>query len=182
MARPKKVDRLEPGIKRALADLREAGRTIDEIVTHLKSLGVEHVSRSAVGRWTQDLDAVAADMRASREFGNALASRLGDASDSTIGRLNIEMCQSAIFKLQRMAQSADAVLEPRDAAFLTKAIKDLIGAEKMVIDLRSAVRKELQADMKLAMDKALDDAAGEADKGAALARIRRDVYGIVDAA
>ena len=44
MARPSKIDRLPQELRDAIGDLRRQGRTIDEILAHLRSLGVGDVS------------------------------------------------------------------------------------------------------------------------------------------
>lgn len=182
MGRPSRLQRLPPEIRKACADLRENGRTIDEILAHLRKLGVEDVSRSAVGRWTQDLDAMAADLRHSREIAEVLGKRLEDAPESQLGRFNVEMLQAATFKLIRGVHSGEIELDAKELNFLASALKNMGQADRAQIDLRKVIRAELAADMKTKMDAVIDAATVEVDKAAALARIRRDVYGIVDAA
>jgi hypothetical protein len=182
MGRPSRLQRLPPEIRKACADLRENGRTIDEILAHLRKLGVEDVSRSAVGRWTQDLDAIAEKLRETREIAQVLGKKLDDAPESQLGRFNIEMMQAVTFKLILGAQSGDVTFDPKELNFMASALKSLGQADRHQIDLRKAIRAELAAEMKTKVEASIDAAAVEVDKAAALARIRRDVYGIVDAA
>ena len=52
------MKRLPEKVREEIGRLREKGRTLDEILAYLKTLGAE-VSRSALGRYTKNVDAIA---------------------------------------------------------------------------------------------------------------------------
>jgi hypothetical protein len=182
MGRQSSLKRLPPEIRKECADLRENGHTIEEILAHLRKLGVGDVSRSAVGRWTKEIDAIAEKLRETREIAHVLGKKLDDAPESQLARFNIEMMQTVTFKLILGAQAGEVALDPKELNFLASTLKSLGQADRQQIDLRKAIRAELAADVKAKVEASIDAAAAEVDKAAALARIRRDVYGIVDAA
>ena len=63
MGRKSSITRLEPEIRDFIGKLRDQGRTLDEIMKELRKLDLdEYPSRSALGRHTKQLDAIAAKM------------------------------------------------------------------------------------------------------------------------
>lgn len=56
MARMSSIDRLGAELQERIGTMRADGSTIDEIMAHLRGLGIR-VSRSALGRHVQHLDA-----------------------------------------------------------------------------------------------------------------------------
>ena len=63
-----KVAQLPEALKTEVDKLLFEGRfTLEQIVTHLRGLGVE-VSRSAIGRYSQNYDEMMRDMRLAREL------------------------------------------------------------------------------------------------------------------
>ena len=59
MARPSTIQRLPTEVRELIAELREEGRTIDEVLEKLRELRLD-VSRSALGRHVKQLDAIGA--------------------------------------------------------------------------------------------------------------------------
>src|SRR6185312_16084101 len=96
MSRRSSIDRLPAEIRETIADLRDKGVTIDQILDALRELGAV-VSRSALGRHVKRLDEIAERMRHSRAVADALVKRLGDAPETKQARLNIELTHSIIF-------------------------------------------------------------------------------------
>ncbi len=100
MSRPSSIDRLPPEIKAEIGQLRMRGRTIDEILAHLRTMTSEQTpSRSALGRHMIKMDMLGNKMRRSREVANALVAQLGDAPESVATRLNIELIHAAVLDL-----------------------------------------------------------------------------------
>ena len=55
---------------------RGVGRTLDEVIAHLKTLGAE-VSRSALGHYTKNIDVIGKRIQESRALAEVLAERYG---------------------------------------------------------------------------------------------------------
>uniref|UniRef100_UPI003AAB6E15 phage protein Gp27 family protein n=1 Tax=Bilophila wadsworthia TaxID=35833 RepID=UPI003AAB6E15 len=78
MGRKSSLRRLPPEILQEVNRLLSEGRaTLAEILEHLRGMGVETVSLSALGRQKQRIDKVAAKLRQSREMTEALVREIG---------------------------------------------------------------------------------------------------------
>jgi hypothetical protein len=182
MARPSKVDRLPTEIREAIGRLRETGHTIDEILVHLRTLGVDDVSRSGLGRHVQDLDAIGERIRRSRAVATAMVERYGEEKEGKLARLNIELMHATVLQLQTAADGGEPVqLSPLDAQRLSATLRNLQTSARADIDLARA-KEEWAREQASKLDAVAADieAAGEKpDPAAVLRRIREEVYGIV---
>ena len=97
MGRKSSLRRLPPEILREVNRLLSEGRaTLAEILEHLRGMGVETVSLSALGRQKQKIDKVAAKLRQSREIVDALVEKAGpSAAEGKQGRLLVQMLASS---------------------------------------------------------------------------------------
>ncbi len=163
MARHSSIERLPEPLREAIAQLRQAGRTIDEITAHLRAMTEEAPSRSAIGRHVKKMDFVAERMRRSRQVAEALVAELGDAPESRTARLNIELIHSAVMDLFMNAETGDegdadaegraAVAgNPQGVMLLAKAVDHLSRARRSDAD---AVRIAEQRAEKKAKEKAV---------------------------
>lgn len=135
MARPSKIDRLPPEIRDRIGALRQAGHTIDEIHGAingaLTAMGAEPVSRSGLGRHLQDLDALGEEMRQQRSLAAALVDKFGAEPDDKLFRLNVELMQGLLLKVNLAARTGQsAALEPQELMFLTSSLKNIVTASK----------------------------------------------------
>ncbi|AUN31249.1 hypothetical protein C0V82_14155 [Niveispirillum cyanobacteriorum] len=161
MARPSSIDKLPQEVQEEIGRLRGNGRTIDEILNKLRELDVD-VSRSALGRHVQNLDQVAERLRRTRSISEGLIGKLGDQAGSKLAQLNIELMQNAVFELTVDPETGDTVqMDAKAANFLAGALHKLSAAAKTDMDLRVAIRKEVEAEMEKAK-RAQADAAAEA--------------------
>ncbi|WP_372069700.1 DUF3486 family protein (plasmid) [Tistrella mobilis] len=162
MARPSKIDRLPEEVREAIGDLRRQGRTIDEILSHLRTLGVDDVSRSGLGTHIQRIDRIGARMREQRAIAVALADQIGDQPDK-LAALNVELVHAAAFKLASAAEvEAGADLDVDDVATLSATLRNLAQARKLEGDRLVVAEKR-------AADKARREAA---DRAGAAAKAR----------
>ncbi|MGO1078328.1 phage protein Gp27 family protein [Inquilinus sp. CA228] len=183
MARPSKIDRLPGEFREAIGRLREQGHTIDEILAHLRSLGVDTISRTGLGEHVQKLDAIGERIRQSRAMARELVERYGEAGEDRLARLNIELLHDLVFRLQTAVVDGEPVqLSTLDAQRLSATLRNAQTSARADIDLARA--KKVWADeqkKKLAAVEAEIEAAGpdaKPDPAAVLKRIREDVYGI----
>lgn len=176
MGRVSSIRRLPAEVRELIADLRERGRTIDEVMDKLHELEVG-VSRSALGRHVKQLDAIGAEIRRSRSVAEALVKRYGEAPESRTARLNIELMHAFINKLMVTEDGQIVSLDAKEAMFVATAMQKLAQASKQDIDREALLRKEFA--------KQLDDVVKEAEEAGEkgltadrLSQMRRDFLGV----
>ena len=137
MTRPSSIDRLPDQLREAIAAAFEHGATLDEIISKLDFAG-NPVSRSALGRYRQRWEALRRRMAATREAAKILSADLESVATDGQGRLLVELIQTIIL------QAADGEApEPKDAAMLARALRDLAGAKDKLLDLETRLRREI---------------------------------------
>jgi hypothetical protein len=161
VARPSSISRLPPEIRAEIGRLREAGRTIDEILAHLRAMDVA-VSRSALGRHVRGMAELGEKLRRSRAVAESLVRELGDAPESKTARLNIELLHTAILDLflkagggaeEGVDEGGRAALagNPMGAMMLAKALEHLTKASRHDqafierVEARAAARAKREA-------------------------------------
>lgn len=181
MGRKSSIDRLPDEVKELIGALRRRGRTIDEILDKLRELDVE-VSRSALGRHVQGLDEIASAIQWSRGISEALIDRLGDAPESKTARLNMELLQASIMRLQQPNPGDGPVLvEAREAMFLATALEKLSKGAKQDVEMQARLRREFASEKVEQLDAALAEAAAAGEPGLSaerVAQLRRDFLGV----
>lgn len=190
MARPSKVDRLPPEIRDAIGDLRREGRTIDEILSHLRSMGVapEEVSRTGLGKHLKKWDALAERLKGSREAAEAIMARFeNQGADDRMARLNVQLLHSSIMGLQLGEDGEPVELSPKEAMMLTMAVKNLTSAARTDQNRYTETLKLLEEEKRraekvreaaeAAIAAAENGSSGPADPLAALRAIR-EAYGV----
>lgn len=152
MPRPSSIDKLDPQIRDLIGQLRDRGRTLDEIRARLSDmLGEDAPSRSALHRHIQGLDEIAEEMRRARTMAEALVRGIGDEPESKVAQLNIQLAHTALFKM--LSNDGQVVrLDPEEAMLAASAIQKLTSASKTDNDLRTAIRKEVAAMMAKELD------------------------------
>jgi uncharacterized protein YukE len=187
MPRPSKIDQLPPEIREAIGRLRDHGKTIDQILDHLRALEVE-VSRSALGRHIQDMDRVGERLRRSRAVSEALVRQLGDAPESKTARLNIEMMHSFVFDFLASAEEAEGdqgaaakalMRDPKAVAQFAEAVQRLTQASRTNADFVAKVEERAELRAKRDAMKAVETVAK--DKGLTadtLDAIKAGIFGV----
>lgn len=170
MPRKSSISRLPAEIRELIGDLREQGRTIDEILAKLRELDVT-VSRSSLGRHLKNAAEVGERIRRSREIADALVRRFGDAPESKTARLNIELMHSVVMDVVTAveARGADEAGEPvtldaMQVMLLSKALDHLGKASRSDADVIEKARQQV---IKEVIARAID----AAEKGAAKAGV-----------
>jgi len=159
MARPSKIDRLPGEVREAIGRLRERGHTIDEILAHLRTLGVDTISRTGLGEHVQKLDAIGERIRQSRELARALIEKYGEGDEDKLARANIELMHDFVFRLQTAVVDGEPVeLSTLDAQRLSATLRNLQTSARADIDLAKA-RKAWAAEQALKLDQAVEQVA-----------------------
>lgn len=134
-----KISRLPPEIRDKVADLHLAGRSHDEILTHLTQLGLPPdvlPHRSNLSRYIMKMDVMAAEVQQSRDLAKILVDRLGDAPETRQARLNIELLHGALTEIfharaaKRDEEDAPIILSPAQIYLLCKSLDHLTHAQQ----------------------------------------------------
>lgn len=150
MPRKSSVRQLPPAIRAQIDQLLSSGRhSLDDILAHLRKLGADAPSRSALGRYAQDFEKVAARLRQSREMTRALVQELGpDSVEGGQGRLLIESMRTLVFEVMNARLAAeDGKSDVREIAALAKSARDLAQAMRMEQDFAQRIKEEARAAM-----------------------------------
>ena len=187
MARPSTIARLPGEIREAIGRLRDQGRTLDEILTHLQGMEVT-VSRSALGRHVQQMDKVGERLRRSRAISEALVRQLGDAPESQTARLNIEMMHSFLFDFLASAEEgaeegSEAALahvrDPKSVALMAEAVQRLTTASRNNADYVARLEDRAAAKAKAGAARAAEAVAREKGLSADTVRaIKASILGV----
>jgi hypothetical protein len=151
---PSSIDKLDQEVRELIGKLRmDHGWTINEILQRLKDMG-QSVSRSALGRHVRTLQDVAGEMREAQAMAAALAREVGDADQSRMLDVNVQLLQSNMFKLMLAANEEDGEgvqLGAKDAKAFADALRSIALTRKTDLDLieraekRAAERAKIEA-------------------------------------
>lgn len=160
--RPSTIDRLLPDLQALIGQLRNQGRTIEEIRLKLLELDVE-VSRSALGRHVKSMAEAQVTMQRSRQLAEALVKEFGAEPDDKMARLNIELAHGLLMRLmlathvdEETGEAAPIVLSPEDAMFVARAVQSLASASKTTED---RIEKRIEKARAEERNKAAENAA-----------------------
>lgn len=156
MGRRSSIHRLDPKIVAEINSLLERGRTLDEILSALRNIGVSEVSRSALGRYKQSYDEIIASVRESRQVAEVLVKEFGTDTEPKAMRANIEMLQALVSRLGREITRGET-LDVKQIAILSSALESLGRASKTDVELMTKVREEARREMKAKLDQAVED-------------------------
>ena len=163
MGRKSSLRRLPPEILQEVNRLLSEGRfTLDEILAHLRGMGVDTISRSALGRQKQRIDKVAAKLRQSREITVSLVQELGaNSTEGEQGRLLVETLRGMIFDhLEARIEDGD-LGDPKSFMALARTLKDMAQANRLDQDFETKVRERVEKEVKAKLDKAVDAVTGD---------------------
>jgi hypothetical protein len=185
MMRPSTIDRMDPKIREEINRLRiDKGFTIDEILAHIRTMGVT-VSRSAMGRHVKRLeDEVGEKIRELRIAAAAISKTVDEAADNDkAGALNRELAHSILMRLQiaKDDEGNDIPFSPQEAMFIAKALDHLSHAEKLdadrVLKIRQEAAKETAKKAATEVEKVLQTDAPGLSKDT-VAKIKHQVLGV----
>lgn len=167
--------KLPPELREVLDKLLTGNRhTLAEVTEHMKLLGAD-VSRSAVHRYSQELERVAGDIRLAREMAVAVGRELEAVPDGDAGRLVIESLQALLLRA-RMQVARGEELSVKEVGMLAGAARDLQAALRANVDTELKIRERAVKDAAEVAGKALKEQAGLSDE--TVAAIKQRILGV----
>ncbi|TCS62574.1 phage protein Gp27 family protein [Varunaivibrio sulfuroxidans] len=139
---------LEDDDRKALDGLIVSGKmTLMGLLEWLGERGYD-ISRSALHRHVKKVEKMGAKLRQSRAMTEALVKDLGpDITEGKQGRLLVEVLRSLVFdhlSASMESMDDDGGLDTKDLSFLSKALKDLAGANKIDLDREMKIREDAE--------------------------------------
>jgi hypothetical protein len=185
--RRSKVSRLPPEVREEIERLWREGRyTLDELVLKLREMGppddVDLPSRAGLGAYLHRFDATAARMREAEQVARAVMGSLGeDGERGDVGRMLTQMLRTISFNQLHEVEETGEKLRPADLMFLSKAVKEMVAADKVRADLEIRLRDRLrlEAERKVAAEIETAKNAGADHRVAALEEARELVRGLL---
>lgn len=178
------VKRLPQPVRDEIHSLLDNGRTLDEIIAHLRALGVDQVSRSALGRYAKNFNAVVERVRRSREIADALVRNFGQEDESKAARANIEMMHAVVSNMLLHVGDDDSEdgqglsLDAKQAQALSSAMANLARARRLDQDAIIKAREEAAREAEARMTKAAEQVAGESTAPMTAAQMKERMLAI----
>lgn len=154
--------------------LREDRYTLDEILEQMRQKfpSEKPPSRSAVGRYSQQVTELGKRMREIQAAGTALVAELGEDPEDRAGQLMVNGVTTLFTSLVLDASDEDKKLSAKEAGELARGARAVMQARKMSLGERQEIRR-------IEREQAAEDAAGVArDDGVSeetIARMRERV-------
>ena len=147
--RASKVDLLPPNIKTQLAMmLRDKhlsqAQILEEINAMIRDCGLDdsyQLSRTGLNRYASRMEQMASKIRNAREVAEIWTKQFGEAPQSDIGKLLMEIVKNLAFETS-IGMSENGKAEPKDLALLSSAIQRLEQAESLSFKREQAIRQE----------------------------------------
>ncbi|MGN0008684.1 MAG: DUF3486 family protein [Desulfovibrionaceae bacterium] len=182
MGRKSTLRRLPPEIQTEINRILSEGRlTLDELLEHLRGIGVEGVSRSALGRQKQKIDKVAAKLRQSREIVETLVEKTGPSTaEGKQGRLLVEILRKLVYDHleKNLLGGEEDGPDNEGFFFLAKALKEMSQAARLEQDFEAKIHDRIQKET----IKAVETSAREAGLSAeTVEAIKSRILGVKDA-
>ena len=180
MGRKSSLRRLSPEVLQEINRILSEGRlTLDELLEHLRGMGVDTISRSALGRQKQRIDKVAAKLRQSREMTEALVREIGPSvAEGQQGRLLVQTLRDLVFDHLAARVEEGDVDDPKALMALARTLKDMAQANRLDQDFEAKVRERVQKETVKAVENPAREAGLSADTVEA---IKGRILGIKDA-
>lgn len=185
--RPSTIDRLDEDLQAEVERLRGRGRTIDEILAHLRTMTDDVPSRAAMGRHIQQVDQklemMRERLRESRMRARGLAAE-GVGELSGMLRLNVELLQGTLFELQSLAASDGdeerrVNMTPKSAALIAKALESSARAVRTDEEWKQSVEDRATEKAKVAAAQAVETVARQRGLTAeTLDALKAGIFGI----
>lgn len=175
MGRQSAVRTLPADLRREIdAMIREGRATIDDLVAYLEEQGAE-VSRSAMGRYKQGMEASLKRYREAQEVAGVWITKLGQDQGGDVSKLLAEMLKTVAFQTLADLGDEDAAAKPADIMLLARAVKDLESSGKLSLEREIRVRQETAKQAVAAAEKV---ARGAGLTAATIDQFRAGILGV----
>ncbi len=143
---PSSIDKLPSEIRDLIGRLRrDQGRSIDEILDHLRQLDIE-VSRSALGRHVKSLAEIGESLRRSETMARFIVDKFGEDTDERVGRANMRILQGALLEIlteDRVDEDGTPItLSAKEAKELSLSLQRLVSAQRVDAERQLRMQKE----------------------------------------
>lgn len=176
MARKSSIERLKPQIKSAIQSLLKENRlSLDEIIGQIRDEFGASPSRSALGRYKKNFDELGKQLRETREIADIWAQKFGNAPESDVGKVVLEMLRTLSFRVGADLMEPDGNLDAKSVSQLAKAMQYIEDAGRLSLAREKSLR---EAALQAAADKVQEVGKKRGLSGAAVEAIRREILGI----
>ncbi|HDR1846279.1 DUF3486 family protein [Pasteurella canis] len=181
--RASKVDLLPPNIKTQLAMmLRDKqfsqAEILEEINDLIRDCGLPEsslLSKTGLNRYASRMEKMGAKIRNSREIAQIWAKQFGEAPQSDIGKMLMEIVKNIAFETS-LGMSEDGTADPKSIALLSAAVQRLEQAESLSYKREQAIRKEVALQAAETAEKVVVQAGLSAET---VQKIKAQILGIV---
>lgn len=183
MPRASSIKRLPDEQRRYLEKLlREDRYTLDEILAQVRERfpAAEVPSRSALGRYSQNVSELAGRMRDIQAAGTALVSELGEDPNDRAGQLLVQAVTTLATHAALKATNDDAEdLSIKEIGMLARGARSVLEARKMSLAERQEIARMAREQLQAEQAEALKGVVKAGGMTAATAEaIRKQVLGI----
>lgn len=143
-----KVDALPPDVREQVAAALAAGWTLDDIVQHLRNLGIEDApSRSSIDRWASTARKVREDMDQVARLSEQLYRDMGSVPDDQQALAVVQLARTVLFRALE-GRTGDGMMAAEDVMMLMRAVQAMAGARKATVetDIRISQARRLAAE------------------------------------
>ncbi|GAB4184188.1 MAG: hypothetical protein OHK0024_24300 [Thalassobaculales bacterium] len=140
--RRSKVDQLPPEIRGEIDRCLEEGWTLDDVVAHLKILGIEDgPSRSSIDRWNQANRDAKERIRQVADFSAQIARELGSKPDEEQALAVVQLGRTLVGRALRDQIAGDGDLAAEEVLDFARAVSALSSARRTAVATADAIRK-----------------------------------------
>ncbi|RZN55587.1 DUF3486 family protein [Avibacterium paragallinarum] len=180
--RASKVDLLPPNIKTQLAMMLcdkqySQAEILEEINDLIRDCGLPEtalLSKTGLNRYASRMEKMGAKIRQSREIAEIWTKQFGEAPQSDIGKMLMEIVKNIAFETS-LGMSEDGSADPKSIALLSAAVQRLEQAESLSFKREQAIRQETIKRAAEAVEEAAKETGVSMDD---VTKMVKAVYGI----
>lgn len=177
MTRKSSIAQLAAPVKAAIdGALKDDKLTLDELLGYLREEYPQErlPSRTALGRYKQNFDELAKDLRESREIADVWAHKFGEMPESDIGKVVLEILRTLSYRVGADMMSGESDVSAKALSQLAKAMQYIEDAGRLSQAREEKVR---EAALKDASERAGEAAKAGGASEELIASLRRVVMG-----